>query len=70
MRPAIPSATALQEELAKREGRAARFHVECHNVTYQPLVDEDEAKKRERAARFGTEYSAVDHSGQQSEGGF
>lgn len=58
----------LQEELAKREVRAARFQVECQGVTYRPLIDEDEEKKRERAARFGTQYSAVDHSGQQSEG--
>lgn len=53
-----------EEEVAKKNQRAARFGLETQGLNYNPpQVPEDEAKRRQRAERFGTTYEAPDDTG-------
>ena len=53
-----------EEEVAKKNQRAARFGLETQGLNYNPpQVPEDETKRRQRAERFGTTYEAPDDTG-------
>jgi hypothetical protein len=54
----------LQEQIARRRERAARFHTSDTLQTYQPAVNLDElARRKHRSEKFGTKYVPEDGAG-------